>query len=132
MTRNRATTSSCFVWELAILDALKLDRPVLVGHSIGGEELSSVATRAPERVAGLVYLDASYAYAYYDRARGDIDIDLRELQKKLMQLEPGKAPLNQAQLVQELLQESLPGFERDLREMQKNLQVTQSRPPTPP
>src|SRR6266404_4612022 len=39
---------------LAILDALKLDRPVLVGHSIAGEELSSVGTRHPERIAGLI------------------------------------------------------------------------------
>jgi hypothetical protein len=36
---------------LAVLDALKLERPVLVGHSIGGQELSSVATRFPSRVA---------------------------------------------------------------------------------
>ena len=41
---------------VAVLDSLKLNRPVLVGHSIGGEELSSVATRYPNRVAGLVYL----------------------------------------------------------------------------
>src|SRR5882762_9932294 len=43
---------------LAVLNALKLDRPVLAGHSIAGEELSSVGTRDPERVAGLIYLDA--------------------------------------------------------------------------
>ena len=34
---------------LAVLDDLKLDRPVLVGHSIAGEELSSVGSRHPER-----------------------------------------------------------------------------------
>ena len=50
---------------LAVLDALKLERVVLVGHSAGGSELSSVATRHPERVAGLIYLEAGYAYAYY-------------------------------------------------------------------
>jgi non-heme chloroperoxidase len=43
---------------LAVLDALKLERPVLVGHSIAGEELSSLAARYPRRAAGLVYLDA--------------------------------------------------------------------------
>jgi len=43
---------------LAVLNALKLNRPVLAGHSLGGEELSSVASRHPERVAGLIYLDA--------------------------------------------------------------------------
>ena len=47
---------------LAVLDALKLNRPVPAGHSLGGEELSSVGSRHPERVAGLIYLDAGYAY----------------------------------------------------------------------
>jgi non-heme chloroperoxidase len=43
---------------LAVLDALKLERPVLIGHSIAGEELSSLAARYPSRAGGLVYLDA--------------------------------------------------------------------------
>ena len=54
---------------LAVLDALKLERPVLVGHSIGGQELSSVASRHPSRVAALVYLDAGYPYAF-DNGKG--------------------------------------------------------------
>jgi non-heme chloroperoxidase len=54
---------------LAVLDSLKLRRPVLVGHSLGGEELSSVATRHPSRVAGLVYLEAGYPYAF-DNGKG--------------------------------------------------------------
>jgi len=54
---------------LAVLDALKLARPVLVGHSIGGQELSSVATRYPTRVAALVYMDAGYPYAF-DNGKG--------------------------------------------------------------
>jgi non-heme chloroperoxidase len=49
---------------LAVLDALKLERPVLAGHSIAGQELSSIATRHPNRVAALVYLDAAYQYAF--------------------------------------------------------------------
>jgi pimeloyl-ACP methyl ester carboxylesterase len=49
---------------LAVLDALKLERSVLVGHSIGGQELSSIGTRYPNRVAALVYLDAAYPYAF--------------------------------------------------------------------
>jgi len=49
---------------LAVLDALKLERPVLVGHSIAGEEMSSVANRYPQRLAGLVYLEAAYPYAF--------------------------------------------------------------------
>ncbi|HEV2194708.1 MAG TPA: alpha/beta hydrolase [Candidatus Acidoferrum sp.] len=54
---------------LAVLDALKLEKPILVGHSLGGEELSSVATRYPSRVAALVYLEAGYPYAF-DNGKG--------------------------------------------------------------
>jgi pimeloyl-ACP methyl ester carboxylesterase len=43
---------------LAVLDALALERPLLIGHSIAGEELSSLAARHPTRAGGLVYLDA--------------------------------------------------------------------------
>jgi pimeloyl-ACP methyl ester carboxylesterase len=49
---------------LAVIDALKLNRPVLVGHSIAGAELSSVGTSHPDRVGGLVYLEAGYPYAF--------------------------------------------------------------------
>ena len=49
---------------LAVLDALRLQHPVLVGHSLAGEEMSSIASRYPRRVAGLVYLDAAYPYAF--------------------------------------------------------------------
>jgi non-heme chloroperoxidase len=51
---------------LTVLKTLKLRRPVLVGHSIAGEELSSVAMRHPETVAGLIYLEAGYPYAFDD------------------------------------------------------------------
>jgi pimeloyl-ACP methyl ester carboxylesterase len=49
---------------LAVLDALELKSPILVGHSIAGQELSSIGTRIASRVAGLVYLDAAYPYAF--------------------------------------------------------------------
>ena len=50
---------------LAVIDALKLERPVLAGHSMAGAEMSSIGTRHPEKVAGLIYLDAAYAYAFH-------------------------------------------------------------------
>jgi pimeloyl-ACP methyl ester carboxylesterase len=49
---------------LAVLDYLHVTRPVLIGHSIAGQELSSIASRHPDRVAGLVYLEAGYPYAF--------------------------------------------------------------------
>jgi pimeloyl-ACP methyl ester carboxylesterase len=102
---------------LAVLDALKLNRPVLVGHSIAGEELSSVGTRHPERVAGLIYLDAGYSYAYYHHSRATLGIDLEQLRKNLDQLQLASG-LPDRMLVQELLQSVLPGFEKDLQEQQ--------------
>jgi pimeloyl-ACP methyl ester carboxylesterase len=112
---------------LVVLDALKLNRPILAGHSIAGEELSSIGSRHPERVSGLIYLDAGYPYALYDRSRGDLLIDLKDLQSKLEQLEPGKMPQDPKQLIQDLLENSLPMFEKDLRELQKNIAAA----PTP-
>jgi non-heme chloroperoxidase len=63
---------------VAVLDSLKLQRPVLVGHSLGGEELSSVGSRYSKRVAGLVYLDAGYQYAF-DNGRGGTLDDLQKV-----------------------------------------------------
>jgi alpha/beta hydrolase fold len=68
---------------LEVLDQLRINRPVLVGHSVGGEELSSIGSRHPEKVAGLVYLDAAYGYAYYDPTHRYLNIDLIDLRKKL-------------------------------------------------
>ena len=116
---------------LAVLDALQLNRPVLAGHSLGGEELSSVGSRHRQRVAGLIYLDAGYSYAYYDRSRGDLGIDLADLQKKLEQLQPGNRPQDPGTLIEELLATTLPAFERDLKEMQKNLPGARSAQPAP-
>jgi non-heme chloroperoxidase len=49
---------------LAVLDALHLSRPVVVGHSIAGAELTALASARPDRVAGLLYLEAGYPYAF--------------------------------------------------------------------
>jgi non-heme chloroperoxidase len=43
---------------LAVLDALKIAAPVLVGHSMAGGEMTTVANQHSARLAGLVYLDA--------------------------------------------------------------------------
>jgi non-heme chloroperoxidase len=45
---------------LGVLNSVKLDRAVLVGHSFAGEELSALGSQYPSRIAGLVYLDAAY------------------------------------------------------------------------
>jgi non-heme chloroperoxidase len=63
----------------AVIDALKLKRPILVGHSIAGAELSSLANNHPGRIAGLVYLDAAYSYAF-DNGKGADAGEMQALQ----------------------------------------------------
>lgn len=72
---------------LAVLDALNLNRPVLVGHSLAGEELSSIAKWHPERVAALIYLDAAYTYAF-DNGASPTEEELEEVQLKRPQPPP--------------------------------------------
>lgn len=112
---------------LAVCEREKIDRPVLVGHSIAGEELSSVATRHPEKVSAVIYLDAASDYAYYDPARGSPWIDSLELRRKLELLIPGKGPESLKQVADELLVR-LPAFEATLREWRKYLEAM---PPLP-
>lgn len=44
---------------LAVLDSMKLDGAVLVGHSIAGDEISRVAIARPHGIRALLYLDAT-------------------------------------------------------------------------
>ena len=64
---------------LAVIDALNLKKPILVGHSIAGVELSSIANSHPNRVGGLVYLDAAYSYAF-DNGTGANIMEIQKLQ----------------------------------------------------
>ncbi|MEZ2347838.1 alpha/beta fold hydrolase [Terriglobus sp. RCC_193] len=112
---------------LAVIASLNLDRPVLVGHSIAGEELSSIGSRHPERIAGLIYLDAGYAYAYYPRDRGDLQIDANDLERSLNRLYQG-GPVGRKPLVDALLKVGLPQLERDLQAEQKALKSFPDRP----
>jgi len=44
---------------LQVLNALKLVAPVVAGHSMSGEELTTLGDEHSDRLAGLVYLDAT-------------------------------------------------------------------------
>ncbi|MBT9557452.1 MAG: alpha/beta hydrolase [Myxococcales bacterium] len=45
---------------LAVMDELGIDRAVLIGHSMGVQVALEMATRAPERVTGIVLVCGSY------------------------------------------------------------------------
>jgi len=43
---------------LEVITALKLEQPILVGNSCGGDILHTLGARNPDRIGGLMYLDA--------------------------------------------------------------------------
>jgi non-heme chloroperoxidase len=43
-----------------VLDSLGIDKSVLIGHSLGGDEMTLFAHKHPQRVAALVYIEAAY------------------------------------------------------------------------
>jgi non-heme chloroperoxidase len=110
---------------LAVMQALGIDRPLLVGHSIAGEELSSVGTRYPGRVAGLVYLDAGYAYAYYGEHTPPTGwmFDVPALRRELEALTTPSDPKEKAAQVAQLLQVNLPRVQKELQDLQQQLQT---------
>src|SRR5262249_32896847 len=64
---------------LAVIRNLKLKKPVLVGHSIAGVELSSLANLDPKGIAGVIYLEAAYPYAF-DNGEGPSQKAFQEMQ----------------------------------------------------
>jgi non-heme chloroperoxidase len=72
---------------VAVLDALHIDNPVLVGHSIAGEELSAISTYYPGRAAALIYLDAGGTFALYNPKHGDYTPALAQLRDDLSELQ---------------------------------------------
>lgn len=74
---------------LAVMQALHIERPVLVGHSIAGQELSSVGSRFPEKVSGLIYLDAATGFAFYDPAHPSMVIEMNDIKRRLDEIEAG-------------------------------------------
>jgi pimeloyl-ACP methyl ester carboxylesterase len=121
---------------VAVMNALKIDRPVLIGHSLAGEELSYVGFRYPQKVAGLVYLDAGYVYAFYDtsgRALNDSAasalqmsaIDIDEVQRKLTELLQMTFMGNRQKagaLIDELMATELPRVTTDLPTLKRVMQ----------
>ena len=99
---------------LAVLKKLGIERPVLIGHSIAGEELSSIATRHPASISGLVYLDAANEYAFYDRKHGAYMPDLATLYRQVEKMRQ-KDPLDP---------KAMRALQADMSTLQRSLQDT--------
>lgn len=113
---------------LAVIDALKLDRSVIAGHSLAGEEMSSVGTRHPEKVSGLIYLDASYDYAFYNPQGINTEVDFSTMHRNLV--EGYWASPSQARALIQEMQATLPLLQKDLQVLLDHFQGLPD-PPTP-
>lgn len=111
---------------LTVTDELHLHKPVIAGHSIAGEELSYIGSRHPEKVAGLIYMEAGYPYALYDQADGELELDAIELRSQLRQFIDGYStePVKNF----DSLIANLGRVENEIKEQQE---ATRSLPPTP-
>jgi pimeloyl-ACP methyl ester carboxylesterase len=111
---------------LQVMTELRIEKPVLAGWSFGGEELSGVAARAPDRVAGLVYLDAAYAYALYTPGTTvppavNLFADLNDMRDRLRRVTgPGADPAAAASALDDLL-------DRGLRELRADMEAARAQ-----
>jgi non-heme chloroperoxidase len=110
-----------------VIRTLKLNRPVLAGHSVAGEVLSAVGTEHPDSVSALIYIDAGYPYALYDKAHGDLVLDAIALRNELAQAHLGTLPRNPKEL-EEILAE-VKQVEQELQQRKDDL--SQISPPGP-
>jgi non-heme chloroperoxidase len=79
-----------------------------ITHSIAGAELSWIANRYPHRVAGVVYLEAGYSYAF-DDGKGASALDMMKLQAP-QSPPPGAADLVSFKALQRY-EDRMDGFE---------------------
>jgi pimeloyl-ACP methyl ester carboxylesterase len=121
---------------LEVLDALRLDRVVLVGNSMGGPVCLEVAHSSPDRVAGVVL--ASPAGGMHNQP---LTRALLQLARDAVRENPGMArvvlpdylhfgPVNALQLFSELVR--FPSLERVLRTPVPTLAVIGTRDPLMP
>jgi non-heme chloroperoxidase len=73
---------------LQVLDALKLDHPVLAGHSFGGLDLLTIGAQHPTLVAGLVFLDSGDDPTLPFSAYGVAKVDTKKLPASMTAPEP--------------------------------------------
>jgi non-heme chloroperoxidase len=104
---------------LRVIDSLGLKKPVLVGHSIAGEELSSIGSRYPKIIAGLIYLDAGYPFALYSAESGDTRLDALEVEKQLSAYLVASFGADRRRVIADLLSQ-LPRLQKGLETDQKH------------
>ena len=116
---------------LSVLTQLKLERPILLGHSIAGEELSDIGTRFPDRVRAPIYMEAGYAYAYDDPAHPDFSLTLNKARNELNAITFATPPSQLGPQMLHLADVTLPQLQRLMEEKGKRQATLKDPPPLP-
>jgi non-heme chloroperoxidase len=114
---------------LAVMQALGIERPVLVGHSLAGEELSSIGSRFPNKVSGLIYLDAAASWAFYDPAQPQVEIEMNGIKKRIEEIEAGG--VDEQEKLREL-EIAIAKFETVLHQSNEDVKTMPPLPPRSP
>ncbi len=114
---------------LAVMQSLGIERPVLVGHSIAGEELSSIGSRFPNKVSGLIYLDAVASWSFYDPAHPQVEIEMNGIKKRIEEIEAGG--VDEQEKLREL-EIAMAQFETVLHQNNKDIKTMPPLPPRSP
>jgi non-heme chloroperoxidase len=113
----------------AVIRKLKIQKPILMGHSFGGQEVSDIATRYPGLVAGVIYLDAMYTYdAAFDKEALYWNVEWKQqiesLRKHLAELL--ESPFDSRPVAAALFDQDLPTVQKIAENL---LRVEKGRPP---
>ena len=114
---------------LAVMQALRIERPVLVGHSIAGEELSSIGSRFPNKVSGLIYLDAVASWSFYDPAHPQVEIEMNGIKERIEEIEAGG--VDEQEKLREL-ETAIAKFETVLHQSNEDVKTMPPLPPRSP
>lgn len=86
---------------LDVIAALGLEKPILIGNSCGGAILHSLGAEHPERLGGLVYLDAAEDPTLKGSDYPSITVDLANLPKQIRRPPPVVFPEAEARQLAE-------------------------------
>src|ERR1700730_6509236 len=114
---------------VAVIRKLNLQKPILMGHSFGGQEVSDVASRFPTLIASAIYLDAMYTYdAASDKEALYWNVEWKQqieaLQKHLAEL--AESPFDSRAVAAALHDRDLPAVQTIAENL---MRVEKGRPP---
>jgi non-heme chloroperoxidase len=115
----------------AVMDALHIEKPVIAGHSIAGQELSSIGTRHPDRIAGLIYLESLYPYAFYNPAEPNLALDAATVRRDLDQMFDHQPSAAEWSALIKKTQTELVNLEQSLKDTAAMMDVINGLPPQP-